>query len=159
MGLLAEVYNTAKSIVVGHAITAREFFKPPITVRYPEKNMDYPTGVRGIPALKTNPETNDLNCTACGLCARACPVSIIEVQMLEDENGKKLKYPKIYNLDASRCMVCNLCIEACPFDALEMADWVYLAEYDPEKMVLNKEQLAEIWKKSNAVRIAGGEKI
>ena len=159
MGLLKDVLDTAKSVVVGHGITISEFFKPPVTIRYPDEVPDYPKGVRGIPSLKVNPETNDLNCTGCGLCARACPPQIIAVEMKEDEEGNKLKYPEFYYLDASRCMVCNLCIEACPFDALEMSDWVFLSEYDADKMVLNMHQLRDIWLNSKAVRIAGGEKI
>lgn len=158
MSLVQDVWRTAKSIATGHAITLKEFFKPPITIRYPEEKPDYPLGVRGIPSLKVN-DQDRLNCTGCGMCARACPTSIISVEMAEDEDGKKMKYPAYFNLDSSRCLVCNLCIEACPFDALEMSDWVYLAEYDPELMVLNMDDLAEIWKKSSAVRVAGGERL
>ncbi len=159
MGLMRDIAGTASSIIKGHKVTIGNFFKKPITVRYPEERVDYPKGVRGIPSQKVNPETGDLNCTACGLCARACPVGIIEVKAMVGPDGKKKQYPEVYKLDYTRCLVCNLCVEACPFDALEMSDFTELSQYRSEDLVFNRDQLAEIWKRSNAVRIAGGEKI
>ncbi|MBX6378035.1 MAG: NADH-quinone oxidoreductase subunit I [Clostridia bacterium] len=159
MGLVDTVGRTVKSVVKGHAITIREFFRKPITVRYPEVPVEYAKGVRGIPALKTNPETGELNCTGCGLCARACPVGVIEVTQPVGPDGRKIQKPEIFNLDFTRCLVCNLCVEACPFDALEMADFTEFSTYDQDELVVDKERLAEIWKRSHAVRIAGGEKI
>lgn len=159
MGFLSDVARTAKSMVVGHAITIKEFFQDPVTIRYPQEKIDYPRGVRGIPSQKVNPETGDLNCTACGLCARACPVGVITVEALVGPDGKKKQYPAKYQLDYTRCLVCNLCVEACPFDALEMSDFTALSAYASEYLVFQRDQLAEIWKRSHAARIAGGEKI
>lgn len=159
MGLLGDIWGVAKSLIKGHKVTIRQFFQKPITIRYPEEPVPYPKGVRGIPSLKVNPETGDLNCTACGLCARACPVGVIEVQAMVGPDGKKKQYPAVYKLDFTRCMVCNLCVEACPFDSLEMSDMVELSQFRSEDLVFDRDQLAEIWKRSNAVRIAGGEKI
>lgn len=159
MGVLADIWRAAKSIAVGHGITMREFFKRPITIRYPQEKPVYPRGVRGIPALKVNPETGELNCTACGLCARACPVGVITVEAAVGPDGKKKQYPAVYKLDFTRCLVCNLCVEACPFDSLEMSDFTELSQYDQEDLVFDRDRLAEIWKRSHAVRVAGGERI
>jgi NADH-quinone oxidoreductase subunit I len=156
---LRKAWKAVKSILVGHGITFREFLKEPITIRYPEEPVPYPPGVRGIPSLKVNPETGELNCTACGLCARSCPVGIITVEPMVGPDGKRMQYPAVYRLEFHRCLVCNLCVEACPFDSLEMADMVELSQYHPQALVFERDQLAEIWKRSRAVRIAGGQKI
>lgn len=159
MGVLRDILTAAKSIAVGHRITLRELTRKPITLRYPEEKPDYPRGVRGIPALKVNPETGDLNCTACGLCARACPVGVITVEAMVGPDGKKKQYPAVYDLDFTRCLVCNLCVEACPFDSLEMAAFTELSQYNQDDLVFHRDHLAEIWKRSKAARIAGGERI
>lgn len=159
MSLVADVVRTVKSLFVGHGITMREFFQKPIAVRYPSEKPEYPVGLRGIPALKVNPDTMDLNCTACGLCARACPVDVITVEAMVGPDGKKKQYPAVFNLDFTRCLVCNLCVEACPFDSLEMADMTELSSYTPDDLLFTRDRLAEIWKRSNTARIAGGEKV
>ncbi len=159
MGLLADLWRTVRSFAAGHRITFSEMLRKPITIRYPTEKPPYPKGIRGIPALKVNPETGDLNCTACGLCARACPVNVITVEPVVGPDGKRKQYPAVYQLDYTRCLVCNVCVEACPFDSLEMSDYTELAQYDSADLVFNRDQLAEIWKRSHAVRIAGGEKI
>lgn len=159
MGVLTDIWRSTRSIMTGHGVTLREFFRKPVTIRYPEERPEYPKGIRGIPALKVNPDTGDVNCTACGLCARSCPVGIITVEPMVGPDGKKMQYPAVYQLDFTRCLVCNLCVEACPFDSLEMSDFTELSRYKSENLVFDRDDLAEIWKRSRAVRIAGGEKI
>ena len=68
---------------------------------------------RGQFALIREPETGELRCTACKMCAQACPGKCIEVA---GENRKVTEY----RLDLSRCLFCGLCVEACPFEALGM---------------------------------------
>lgn len=158
MNLLSEVINTAKSIIEGHVITFREMMERPITIHYPDERPELPVGSRGMPALKVNQE-GELNCTGCGLCARACPPEVITVIMGKTESGGPARKPELYELDMTRCMVCNLCVEACPFDALEMTDHFELADYRVSELIFNKQQLADIWKTHSAVRLAEGEKM
>ncbi len=159
MALLERLWNTGKSMVVGHAITIREMVKKPITVCYPEERVTPERGSRSVPVLKVNEASGLLNCVSCGLCERSCPPSCIEIVQAVDANGKKKPWPETFELDLSHCMVCNLCVEACPFDALEMADVLELSTYQVQDLVFNKEQLAELWKTSRALRVAGGERI
>jgi len=158
VSLISEVIDTAKSIVKGHVITFREMLDRPITIHYPDERPELPVGSRGMPALKVN-QQGELNCTACGLCARACPPEVITVIMAQTRDGKPLRKPELYELDMSRCMVCNLCVEACPFDALEMTDHFELADYDASELIFNKQQLANIWKTHSAIRLADGEEM
>ncbi len=158
-GVLGNVYNATKSLIKGHLVTLKELRTPKITVHYPDERLELPLGSRGMPALKVNQDTGLLNCTACGVCARECPVDAIEVEAVVGEKGRKKRYPAIYNLDMTHCMQCNLCVEACPFDALEMSDAFEISRYDLDDLIFDKEQLAEIWKTHKAVRITGGEKL
>ena len=159
MALLQRVWNAGKSMVVGHAITIREMFQRPVTICYPEEKPPFEPGSRSVPVLKVNEASGLLNCVACGLCERSCPPSCIEIVQAVDPAGKKKPWPETFQLDLSHCMVCNLCIEACPFDALEMADVVELSSYQVRDLIFDKDQLAEIWKTSKAVRVAGGQRI
>lgn len=158
MSFLREVVDSTSSIVKGHFATIKEFFRPPITVHYPEQKLQLPKGARGVPALVVN-DKGELNCNACGLCERNCPPGAIQLEMAVSEDGKKLRRPAYFNLDMSRCMQCNLCVEACAFDALEMSDAYENAAYRLEDLVYDMDELAELWKTHNSVRIAGGEKI
>lgn len=159
MSVVKDAARMAKSFVTGMGITFRQMFQPAATVHYPDDKPDLPTGSRGIPVLKVNGETGELNCTACGLCARSCPPSCIEVIEETDAAGKRQRRPLVFNIDMGKCMVCNLCIEACPFDALEMAVHFELSGYAPEDLVFDKNDLATIWQNFDSVRIAGGEKV
>ncbi|MEX2355946.1 MAG: NADH-quinone oxidoreductase subunit I [Thermaerobacterales bacterium] len=159
MAIVHEVLRTARSVAKGMGITFRSMFQPEVTVHYPDELPDLPTGSRGIPVLKVNEETGELNCTACGLCARSCPPSCIEIVEETDADGKRQRRPLVFNIDMGKCMVCNLCIEACPFDALEMAVHFEMSGYTPQDLVFDKDQLADVWKNYDAVRIAGGEQV
>ncbi|MCD4784669.1 MAG: NADH-quinone oxidoreductase subunit NuoF [Candidatus Eremiobacteraeota bacterium] len=53
---------------------------------------------------------DELLCTGCGSCKRACPVMAI--------SGEKL-YP--HTLDMEKCIKCGICLEKCPFDAIKIS--------------------------------------
>jgi len=53
-------------------------------------------------------------CTSCGLCAKACNVKALEVQV----NGKLRKL----QISDSACLGCGACISTCPKDALSMVE-------------------------------------
>ena len=79
--LIADVASGAKSIVDGLWVTFYNFARRKrVTDQYPHKDPedDYKPGpgYRGMLGLVTNPETGELNCTACGQCQKIChPVS------------------------------------------------------------------------------------
>lgn len=118
MKLLREVISGSKSLIVGMRLTIQEFFKPTITVHYPHQTIQMPERYRGHIELKVDPETGAAACTACNLCARACPSDCISVDGAKLEGAKK-KSVTDYHLDFTKCSLCGACIEACPSDAIQ----------------------------------------
>src|SRR2546428_13783218 len=58
-------------------------------------------------------------CIACKLCAVACPIDIIYIDVHDEQREvdgkmKKLKVLDRYDIDVKRRMFCSLCEEACP---------------------------------------------
>jgi NADH-quinone oxidoreductase subunit I len=105
------------------------------TIQYPEEKRQLPERFRYLPML-----IEDL-CTACGICAKVCPPQCIWIDRATDENGKSLKRPAAYVIDATICMGCGLCAEFCTFDALRMNHDYELAYGAREDMLFDEERL------------------
>ncbi|MEM2058845.1 MAG: 4Fe-4S binding protein, partial [Thermoproteota archaeon] len=69
-------------------------------------------------------------CIGCGLCAKDCPSSAIEL-VLTSDNKKK---PKYY---ISRCTFCAQCAESCPRKAIKMTPFYELATYNRKAEVVD----------------------
>ena len=89
------------------------------TFEYPEKPKPIPDGYRAEHRLMKRPD-GTVRCTACMLCATACPADCIEIIAGESPDPKIEKYPTDYNINLLRCVFCGLCVEACPVDAIRM---------------------------------------
>lgn len=123
MSLLTTVRETLsgfKSLLIGMRITAREAAKPTITVQYPHDTLPMAPRFRGHIKLVLDPETGRPRCTACTLCAKACPSNCIELDGLKREGDKKKSVSK-YDLDFTKCSLCGSCVEICPSDAIEFS--------------------------------------
>ena len=110
-------------IVSGLNLTLRKMFgnlmhkdRMP-TVNYPEERYEYSPRFKGNHVL-TVKKDGSLRCTACMLCATACPADCIEIVASEHEDPSVEKYPIQYNIDVLRCVFCGYCEEACPVDAI-----------------------------------------
>lgn len=123
----------------GLGVTITNMFRPSITQLYPEERAATFRGDRGLPVLISRPGTEILNCTACELCARACPIECITIgwdkvdrNTADPEeygnNTRTGRHLKLFDLDSSLCLYCGLCAEACPYDALAMSDVFELSE-------------------------------
>ena len=131
-----ETYGGFKSLLVGMRITLGQAVKPIITVQYPRETLKMPERFRGHVQLILDPVTGKSRCTACGLCAKACPSGCIELDGCKRE-GEKKKSVTEYDLDFTKCSLCGCCVEACPSDAIE-----YSKDYN--KVSFNRDDFAHM---------------
>ena len=106
------------------------------TIQYPEEKRQLPERFRYLPMLIEE------RCTACGICAKVCPPQCIWIERATDENGKSLKRPAQYTIDASICMSCGFCAEFCTFDAIHMNHDYELAFEGRDGMLLHQDRLS-----------------
>ena len=134
-------------IARGLLITAKHFFynlihmNTRMTIEYPEQKKDLPYGYRGEHRLMWRPD-GSIRCTACMLCATACPADCISIVAEESPDPFIEKRAKEYTIDELRCVFCGLCVEACPCDAIRMDTYKYEnANYTREACIYDKNKL------------------
>jgi len=145
MTFIEKLYLPA--ILGGLRITLRHLFKKKVTVKYPEVQREFSPVYRGQHVLKRDADGRE-NCTACGLCAVACPAEAITMEAAERKEGeenlyREEKYAAIYEINMLRCIYCGLCEEACPKDAIYLTDRIVDSEYTREGFVYGKDILVE----------------
>jgi NADH-quinone oxidoreductase subunit I len=115
------------------------------TVQYPEEQAPISPNFRNFPFLVYDGDDAmaGLRCTACSICEKECPPQCIYIVLDRDENGKSLKRPKVFDIDASVCMNCGICAEVCPFDSIYMDGEFELSTADRfDGLLFNKQRLA-----------------
>ena len=128
--------------VKGFAVTMKRLFRPNVTINYPEERRLMAPRFRGLPALRTDPETGEALCVACGLCARICPTSCLEMHVIPSEEGDRELGEFI--LRAGRCMFCGLCSQVCPVDAITMSQEYELSVTGRDGLIYTKIELVAI---------------
>jgi NADH-quinone oxidoreductase subunit I len=134
-------------IIKGMMITGSHLFKKAATVDYPDEKRPIAPIYRGQHVLKRD-ENGAERCTACGMCAVACPAEAITMESAERKKGeenlyREEKYAKIYEINMLRCIYCGLCEEACPKEAIFLTDRIVDAEYERGDFVYGKDKLVE----------------
>lgn len=133
------------NIMKGMAITLRHFFSKKVTVKFPEQQRSFSKVFRGLHILNRDEEGRE-RCTACGLCAVACPAEAITMEAAERKEGeehlyREEKYAARYEINMLRCIFCGYCEEACPKDAIYLSQTFMPANYHRKGFIYKKEDL------------------
>ncbi len=143
MSFMERMYLPA--IFKGMMITFRHIFTKNPTIQYPEQKRPFSPVFRGLHILNRDEEGRE-NCTACGLCAVACPAEAITMEAAERLPGEETlyreeKYAAKYEINMLRCIFCGLCEEACPKDAIYLSETFTPADYQRKQFIYNKQEL------------------
>jgi NADH-quinone oxidoreductase subunit I len=136
------------AILGGMGTTLKHFFSKKVTIRYPEQKRYLGPVFRGEHILKRD-ENGAERCTACGLCAVACPAEAISMVADERKKGeehlyREEKYAKVYEINMLRCIFCGLCEEACPKEAIFLQhDKMVKVFEDRSEVIYGKDKLVE----------------
>ncbi len=135
------------AILAGISITIKHLFKKKATVSYPEVKREFSQVYRGQHVLKRD-DNGAERCTACGLCAVACPAEAITMTAAERNKGEEKlyreeKYASTYEINMLRCIFCGLCEEACPKEAIFLTDRMVPTNFERNEFVYGKDKLVE----------------
>ena len=130
------------AVIKGMFITFSHIFKKTPTISYPEKTRAFSPVFRGLHVLNRDEEGRE-NCTACGLCAVACPAEAITMEAAERKVGeeglyREEKYAARYEINMLRCIFCGLCEEACPKDAIYLSETFAPANFPKVLFMVNR---------------------
>ena len=99
----------------GLGVTFRNFFKPAVTIYYPEEKTPQSPRFRGLHAQRRYANGEE-RCIACKLCEAVCPALAITIESQVGDDGTRRT--SRYDIDLFKCIYCGFCEEACPVDAV-----------------------------------------
>jgi NADH-quinone oxidoreductase chain I len=142
MGWMKETFNGFKNLLIGLKTTGRYLSTRAVTLQYPDERWPMPERSRGVVVLLSDPETGELNCNACLVCMRQCPVSAITTTQAKNDKGER--YPETFEIDNTLCCFCGICEEVCNFDAIKLTGKYEFSVFNKEDLIYNKARLQEI---------------
>jgi NADH-quinone oxidoreductase subunit I len=112
------------------------------TLEWPEQPATYSDRFKGKHFL-TRRDDGQIRCTACYLCATACPAQCIHIEAGQHPTNEVEKFPIRFEIDILRCVFCGFCEEACPVDAIRLGPEYVMAGSAGEKWVYTKDYLTD----------------
>jgi NADH-quinone oxidoreductase subunit I len=142
---------------IAHQFGIAKYVPASTTLQYPEAFQRYGSEYRGAHRL-TLKDDGSVRCTACYLCATACPARCIHIEAGEHPDNTVEKYCVRYEIDTLRCIYCGLCVEACPCDAIRMDTAMHprIHGYRREDFIEDKQLLME---RSRVIEQRGREQL
>jgi formate hydrogenlyase subunit 6/NADH:ubiquinone oxidoreductase subunit I len=147
------IYRGIKTALIGMSVTARNLFRPVVTLQYPTVKMKMPERARN--RLYVNID----DCIGCDQCSNACPVDCIEIETVKSVAGddlgmtstgqKKRLWVTKFDIDIAKCCYCGLCVPPCPTECIKMTDVYEFSEFDRHNLIYNysamtPEQVTEV---------------
>lgn len=134
-------------ILKGMGVTMSHLFKKKATLIHGKDHHVFAPVYRGTHVLKRD-EQGAERCTACGLCAVACPAEAITMVAAERQPGeehlyREEKYAASYEINMLRCIFCGLCEQACPKQAIYLTEEITPADYKRSEFIYTKAELVE----------------
>jgi NADH-quinone oxidoreductase subunit I len=136
-----DIYNTVRSTMIGMRVTIKQMVSPTVTLQYPHEKKKMPERVRNRLYMNFD------DCIGCELCAKACPVDCIDIEVMkappteslgETSTGQKKRiYVTKFDIDIAKCCYCGLCVYPCPTECLKMTDVYEFSEFDRHNLVYN----------------------
>ena len=139
---LRNIYQSLKTILIGMRITLKYAFARTVTVQYPDRPPTVQPRFRGFHWYEIE------RCSACGACARACPVDCIYIETSGPRKVDKATgisrggAIKRWAIDYSKCMFCALCTDPCPTECIKMGTVHDLSGYDRKSAIVEFTELA-----------------
>lgn len=107
----SDVWSGVITTLKGMRLTITYFFKPKVTMQYPEVRPVIPDGHRGIHVY------DEKTCGLCKQCQIICPVNCINIEALG--RGKDSLILK-FQVDYAKCLFCDLCCEVCKPESIHL---------------------------------------
>ena len=135
------IYRAVNSVLIGMKITINQMVSPTVTLQYPHVKKQMPDRVRNRLYMNFD------DCIGCELCAKACPVDCIDIEVMkapptenlgETSTGQKKRiYVTKFDIDIAKCCYCGLCVYPCPTECLKMTDVYEFSEFDRNNLIYN----------------------
>lgn len=143
MRLIIDTIKGFWNLILGLFTTGKYLPRKSVTLQYPDERWPMPERSRGVVVLLSDPETGELNCNACQVCMKQCPVHAINVEQIKDPETKK-RHPGSFTIDNTICCFCGICEEVCNFDAIKLTGKYEFSVFNKEELIYNKEKLQEL---------------
>lgn len=143
MSAVKETIKGFWNLLVGLGTTGKHLSRKAVTLQYPDERWTMPERSRGVVVLLSDPDTGELNCNACLVCMKHCPVNAIYIEQAKDPETNK-RYPAEFRIDNTICCFCGICEEVCNFDAIKLTGKYEFAVFNKNELIYDKDKLQEI---------------